>query len=95
MQKSLDRTPELLASLKEANVVDSGGQGLVYIVEGMKLALEDEIIDINEKVEENKLTLDFSKFDENCKPIDTKISMNPQPKKLEENDTRGHCNQVT
>ena len=37
----------------------------------------------------------YSKFDENCKPIDTKISMNPQPKKLEENDTRGHCNQVT
>ena len=65
MQKSLDRTPELLASLKEANVVDSGGQGLVYIVEGMKLALEDEMIDINEKVEENKLTLDFSNFNEN------------------------------
>ena len=65
MQKSLDRTPELLASLKEAKVVDSGGQGLVYIVEGMKLALEDEMIDINEKVEENKLTLDFSNFNEN------------------------------
>ena len=65
MQKSLDRTPELLASLKEANVVDSGGQGLVYIVEGMKLALEDEMIDINEKVEKNKLTLDFSNFNEN------------------------------
>ena len=39
MAGSLDRTPELLDVLKEAGVVDSGGAGLVYIVEGMKAAL--------------------------------------------------------
>lgn len=32
---SLERTPEKLPLLKEAGVVDSGGMGLVYIVEGM------------------------------------------------------------
>ncbi|MCB8943850.1 MAG: DAK2 domain-containing protein [Ardenticatenaceae bacterium] len=34
-QQALERTPELLPILKEAGVVDSGGQGLVYILVGM------------------------------------------------------------
>jgi uncharacterized protein len=34
-QQSLARTPELLPVLKQAGVVDAGGQGLVYILEGM------------------------------------------------------------
>ncbi len=33
--ESVERTPELLAVLKEAGVVDSGGKGLFYILEGM------------------------------------------------------------
>ncbi|WP_091583219.1 DAK2 domain-containing protein [Alteribacillus bidgolensis] len=37
---SLKETPELLPVLKEVGVVDSGGQGLVYIYEGMLHALE-------------------------------------------------------
>jgi len=37
--RSLDRTPELLPILKEAGVVDSGGAGLIYVVEGMYEAL--------------------------------------------------------
>lgn len=40
---SLERTPDLLAVLKKAGVVDSGGAGLVYIVEGMLSALGVEI----------------------------------------------------
>ncbi len=36
---SLDRTPDLLNVLKEAGVVDSGGAGLGYIIEGMMNAL--------------------------------------------------------
>ena len=35
---SLNRTPELLPILKEVGVVDSGGTGLVRIIEGMYLA---------------------------------------------------------
>ena len=40
MKKSLLRTPELLAVLKEAGVVDSGGMGYVTIFEGMLQALQ-------------------------------------------------------
>lgn len=43
--RSLNRTPELLISLKEANVVDSGGKGFVCILEGMYKAF------IGEKIE--------------------------------------------
>lgn len=34
-KQALDRTPDMLPVLKQAGVVDSGGQGLVYIFEGM------------------------------------------------------------
>jgi DAK2 domain fusion protein YloV len=34
-QQALARTPEMLPVLKQAGVVDAGGQGLVYIFEGM------------------------------------------------------------
>lgn len=37
---SLKNTPELLPVLKEVGVVDSGGAGLVLIIQGMKAALE-------------------------------------------------------
>ncbi|MBO4870302.1 MAG: DAK2 domain-containing protein [Clostridia bacterium] len=40
LRNSLQRTPELLDVLKEAGVVDSGGAGLVYIVEGMKNVID-------------------------------------------------------
>ena len=50
---TLKKTPELLPVLKEAGVVDSGGAGLIKIVEGMILALEDKILNENEKIEES------------------------------------------
>lgn len=34
-QQALARTPEMLPVLKQAGVVDAGGQGLVYILDGM------------------------------------------------------------
>jgi uncharacterized protein len=39
---SLKRTPELLPVLKEVGVVDSGGQGLVYVYEGFLAELKGE-----------------------------------------------------
>jgi len=39
---SLQRTPELLPVLKEVGVVDSGGQGLVYVYEGFLAVLKGE-----------------------------------------------------
>lgn len=43
--KTLERTPQMLPVLKEAGVVDSGGQGLLYFLEGAidGLAQEKEI----------------------------------------------------
>ena len=43
-QKSLLRTPEHLPVLKKAGVVDSGGQGLVYILEGMLRLMNGEAV---------------------------------------------------
>ncbi|WP_033829260.1 DAK2 domain-containing protein [Bacillus andreraoultii] len=42
---SLKRTPELLPVLKEVGVVDSGGQGLVFVYEGFLSQLKGETID--------------------------------------------------
>ncbi|WP_088005892.1 DAK2 domain-containing protein [Indiicoccus explosivorum] len=39
---SLERTPDLLPVLKEVGVVDSGGQGLVFVYEGFLAALKGE-----------------------------------------------------
>ena len=46
---SLNRTPELLPILKEVGVVDSGGTGLVRIIEGMYLASKDEFVNRDSK----------------------------------------------
>lgn len=43
-QASLNRTPELLPVLKEVGVVDSGGQGLVFVYEGFLAELKDEAL---------------------------------------------------
>lgn len=40
---SLERTPDLLPVLKESGVVDSGGAGLIVIIEGMIAALRGEV----------------------------------------------------
>lgn len=45
MEIVLSRTPEMLPVLKEAGVVDSGGQGLVEVFHGMMDALEGKEID--------------------------------------------------
>lgn len=44
MNRSLKRTPELLPTLKEASVLDSGGYGYILIIEGMYKYLIGEII---------------------------------------------------
>ncbi|MBL8156302.1 MAG: DAK2 domain-containing protein [Anaerolineae bacterium] len=41
---ALARTPELLPVLRDAGVVDSGGQGFVFILEGMLRALRGAIV---------------------------------------------------
>ena len=58
MYRSLERTPEILKELKEANVVDSGGAGLFYIMDGIHRVLNGQEIstdslmdDISKKAE--------------------------------------------
>jgi len=43
--ESVERTPELLPVLKQAGVVDSGGKGLFYILEGMLRHIYGEPLD--------------------------------------------------
>ncbi len=56
MNRSLERTPEILTVLKEAGVVDSGAAGLFYIIDGFNRVLNgSEITDLeHDAVIENK-----------------------------------------
>ncbi|MBQ8426210.1 MAG: DAK2 domain-containing protein, partial [Clostridia bacterium] len=69
MKVSLDNTPNLLAVLKEAGVIDSGGAGLLYIGEGMKKAVEGTEIAITEDQGAGDDDLDFSKFTEDSEMV--------------------------
>ena len=44
-RESLKRTPELLPVLKEAGVIDSGGAGLIRILEGMRIAAGGDVVE--------------------------------------------------
>ncbi len=50
MKEVLDITPELLPVLKEAGVVDSGGQGLLTVMEGVLDALNGKEVDFTLEV---------------------------------------------
>lgn len=50
-KNTLNRTPEMLKVLKQADVVDAGGKGLVFLIEGALAALKGVEI-IQEKVEQ-------------------------------------------
>lgn len=70
-KRTLEKTPDMLPVLKKAGVVDSGGAGLVYIVEGMIKAIngEDEGEDEEESLEfegesPSSAPLDLSLFNE-------------------------------
>ncbi len=64
MYDSLQRTPDLLPQLKEAGVVDSGGAGLFYIMQGIyKALLGEEITETAEfSAPPAAPTVDFSAF---------------------------------
>ncbi len=64
-EESLIHTPELLPVLKKAGVVDSGGAGLIYIIKGMKRALDGESFARGARTGEQAAELDLDAFDEN------------------------------
>ncbi len=57
---SVKHTPELLPILKQAGVVDSGGQGLFYIFEGMLRMLQGQSLDASGAVLRPLAELDLS-----------------------------------
>ena len=59
-QRALDNTPEQLPVLKKAGVVDAGGQGLVYIFEGMLSVFEDNQIIAADEAPEKSAKLSTS-----------------------------------
>ena len=63
-QISLDNTPNLLPILKQAGVVDSGGKGLLVILEGIFRAAIGEPVDIGE-VEPDKALLSMDQINQN------------------------------
>ncbi|MGN1139273.1 MAG: DAK2 domain-containing protein [Ruminococcus sp.] len=69
VRESLKHTPEKLEVLKSAGVVDSGGAGLVYIMEGIVNTLTTGKVEFSaESVAETtaqSVNIDFSKFNEN------------------------------
>ncbi len=48
MERALEKTPELLPVLKQAGVVDSGGMGLLKLVEGFISALKGKPIELED-----------------------------------------------
>lgn len=59
-KRSLNRTPELLKALKDANVVDSGGKGLLSFMEGMYFRYQGQMVEAKQANE-----IDFEEFIEN------------------------------
>ena len=68
MNRSLEKTPELLKDLKDAGVLDSGAKGYITIIEGMYKYLLGEKIDSDNIVQETpKSNTSQVFFDENSK----------------------------
>lgn len=62
---SLERTPDLLPVLKEVGVVDSGGQGLLYVYEGFLAALKGEKVEVSkDAVDTDTFVNDHHEFDD-------------------------------
>ena len=63
-QDVLDQTPEMLPVLKQANVVDAGGQGFVTMLKGMLASLKGQDVAAAEASEEEEREgADFGEFD--------------------------------
>jgi len=64
-EKTLAKTPELLPVLKEANVVDAGGYGFMFLVKGMLAALRFEPVIAQNPDASSDGQASFADFDTN------------------------------
>ncbi|MBW8012654.1 MAG: DAK2 domain-containing protein [Chloroflexi bacterium] len=58
-KESVERTPELLPVLKDAGVVDSGGKGLFFLLEGMARWIQGEPLDTAHEVVQTLSLMDL------------------------------------
>lgn len=83
-EEALALTTSLLPALAQVGVVDSGGYGLVRFIEGMKLAVNDQLIKAKKEVQELKsYHIVKENFDEDgfgyCSEIILKIGSKIEP----------------
>ncbi len=91
--EALDRTPEQLPVLKEAGVVDAGGAGLVYFLEGALRFLPDSkvhatafprrpvrqtVFTPQQQVGERKFCTEFILEGATCAPLDLRETLQPR-----------------
>ena len=62
-EKTLAKTPDLLPVLKEANVVDAGGYGFLFLISGMLDALMLHPVEANSPTEKTEAQASFADFD--------------------------------
>ena len=62
-EKTLAKTPELLPVLKEANVVDAGGYGFLFLISGMLASLKLQPVAAKEQTEAIDQQATFADFD--------------------------------
>ena len=65
-ERTLAKTPELLPVLKEANVVDAGGYGFLFLISGMLDALKFQPVEAKESTAAQAQQASFSDFDTNA-----------------------------
>ena len=82
-RESLKRTPELLPVLKEAGVIDSGGAGLIRILEGMRIAAGGDFVERSQATA-TETTVTESDDDESYL-LEFKLKLNPEKKQFNEN----------
>lgn len=82
-RESLKRTPELLPVLKEAGVIDSGGAGLIRILEGMRIAAGGDFVERSVATATENESNDEE--GEEAYLLEFKIKLNPEKKQFNEN----------
>lgn len=86
--ESVKRTPELLPILKQAGVVDSGGKGLFFILEGMLRHLNGQSLETNLNIVQPLSTMQIEQTVEEIEPgqeVEVVIDFRPhQPLNLEQ-----------
>ena len=82
-RESLKRTPELLPVLKEAGVIDSGGAGLIRILEGMRIAAGGDFVERSQATATETTSSDEDS--EESYLLEYKIKLNPEKKQFNEN----------